>query len=135
MVIVNPIPSPAIALNVPPGSAAVAKITQTRKNVSTSSMTTPCQTPDAAPARVAEVRGFAHVRRVEPAQQCGSGCGGREPQAPVDDRERGHDSASDEEAERHRGIEVPTGDVADCRDHYSDRQAVRQRDPTRATPL
>ena len=41
-VIVNPIARPAIDLNVPPGSAAVAKTTQTRKKVSTISITSPC---------------------------------------------------------------------------------------------
>src|SRR5215831_10866906 len=43
-VIVKPIASPAIDLNEPPGSAAVANTTQTRKNVRTPSITTPCQT-------------------------------------------------------------------------------------------
>ena len=39
--IVKPIASPAICLKVPRGSTAVAKTTQTRKNVSTASIATP----------------------------------------------------------------------------------------------
>ena len=39
--IVKPIASPAICLNAPRGSTAVAKTTKTRKNVSTASTTTP----------------------------------------------------------------------------------------------
>ena len=42
-VIVSPIASPAIDLKAPPGSTAVAKTTQTRKNVRISSITSPCQ--------------------------------------------------------------------------------------------
>src|SRR5204863_10034383 len=44
IVIVSPIARPAIDLNVPPGSAAVANTTHTRKNVKTPSITTPCHT-------------------------------------------------------------------------------------------
>ena len=40
-VIVKPIARPAIVANAPRGSAAVAKITQTRKKVSTASIATP----------------------------------------------------------------------------------------------
>ena len=44
-VIVRPIASPAIDLNAPPGSTAVAKTTQTRKNVSRASIARPAPTP------------------------------------------------------------------------------------------
>jgi len=56
-VIVKPIASPAIDLNVPLGSTAVAKITQTRKKVRIASTATPAPTvitgvSDGAPSLV-----------------------------------------------------------------------------------
>jgi len=45
IVIVRPIASPAIDLNVPRGSAAVAKTTKTRKNVMTTSIAKPAPLP------------------------------------------------------------------------------------------
>jgi hypothetical protein len=44
-VIVKPIARPEIEANAPRGSAAVAKTTQSRKNVSTASITTPPPAP------------------------------------------------------------------------------------------
>ncbi len=50
IVIVRPIASPATCLKVLRGSTAVPKTTQTRKNVSTASMTTPCPAPIPPPS-------------------------------------------------------------------------------------
>ena len=46
----KPIARPAICLNVPRGSTAVANTTQTRKNVSTASITTPLPAPMPEPS-------------------------------------------------------------------------------------
>ena len=62
-VIVRPMARPAIDLKAPPGSAAVAKTTQTRKNVRIPSITTPCQTltpePSAGEPRLLIARTFS----------------------------------------------------------------------------
>jgi hypothetical protein len=50
IVIVKPIARPAMILKLPPGSAAVAKTTHTRKKVRTVSITRPCQTLTPAPS-------------------------------------------------------------------------------------
>jgi hypothetical protein len=130
---VRPIASPAIDLNVPRASAAVAKTTQTRKNVRTASTAKPapspiCSEPDllverrrAEPARVGD------LVRVDPPEADGSERRPDELREPVDERKPGLDAPRNEEAERDRRIEVTARDVADGRDHDGDGEAVGKR--------
>ena len=125
IVIVRPMPRPAIALNAPPGSTAFAKTASTRKIVRMISTTRPLPAP-----MCRRVRHGAERRRAveEPAQERGGGDGAGELRHPVGDRERPGDPPGRDEAERDRRVEVAAGDVAEVRDHEPDREAVGERD-------
>src|SRR5437764_1922493 len=90
IVIVRPIASPAIDLNVPRGSAAVAKTTQTMKNVRISSVATPapepfvafnCGTPSFLPST--EAVGKIHFRAVLRSRRRRTARTSRRPRAPA----------------------------------------------------
>ena len=122
---------PAIALKVPRGSTAVAKMTQTRKNVriaSTSSRRPGAQRlVDDRDAGVLVDLAREDDARGQRAEDRSGELGGD-----VDAREHGRDPPGDEEPERHGGVEVAARDVPDRRDHDRDHEPVRERDADQA---
>ena len=126
-VIVSPIASPAIDLKAPPGSAAVANTTQTRKKVRIASVST------AGPRSMALVDlGHAAVEvrlggEDEPQRERGD----RRPEQlrePVHRGQRKLHPPGDDEPEGDRRVEVPSGDVPDGGGHHRDHEPVRERD-------
>jgi hypothetical protein len=112
-VIVRPIASPAIMRNDPRGSTAVAKTTQTRKNVRMISIPSPW--PALMPPPIAGVpRLTASCGRIghEPLQQRRRDDRAEELRDPVGDGDSCLDPASDHESERDGRVEVAAGDVA-----------------------
>ena len=123
---------PAICLYAPRGSTAVANTTHTRKNVSTASITTPAAGADAgAERRDAEVPGGLRGGRQHPLEEQRGERRAAELDEPVPEREHRGDPPRDEEAERHRRVEVTARDEADRRDHHGDDETVREREVDR----
>ena len=125
IVIVRPIARPAINLNVPRGSTAVAKTTQTRKMVVTASSTaaSPAVTESTRGTPIASASpGISHFNEQRGCDRAPELCD------PVDDGELRCYPPRDEEAGRDGGIEVASGDMADGGDHDRDGKAVSERD-------
>jgi hypothetical protein len=125
--IVKPIARPAIDVNVPRGSAAQAKITQTRKKVKDRLDHEALCTRYALEERRAEVEPVAKVGRIEPPKQQRAGNGAAELRHPVDEREGRRHPARDQECERDGWVEVRARDVADRVREHGNHEAVGER--------
>ena len=126
---VRPIARPAIFANGPRSSTAVAKTTQTRKNVVVASISTAFPTARPSRRRRGAARdGVEGLRRREVAEGERGGDGARELRNDVDERARARHLPGHPQARLDRGVEHAAGEVRHGGDHDRDRQAVGEGD-------